>query len=293
MMQGGNKMKVNLKNMNQGDILLAAIIVVALALLPPYLLGFAGGSKGALAGWLYLIPPAIAVVCGIAAAEAFGKGNPSGGALRLIMLGLLCWFIGDFIFFAFEQYLHTDPFPSIADVFYLVAYPLLFIGLYRYAKLSDIEWTPARKMLAWIAGLLLAAIVFYFGIYLAFDPEAPLLDNLIAMSYGVGDLFLIIAALVVAVMASEFRGGLLFRYWNYFTAGMFLMLAADILFAIYPTQYVAGEWPFRQMDLLWSASYLLFAWALFGIGFAIKKAETRLLEKLTGMKSEAKGRGRR
>ena len=45
-----------------------------------------------------------------------------------IIAGWCCFAMGDFLFSFFEYVLHTSPFPSAADVFYVAGYPFLAAG---------------------------------------------------------------------------------------------------------------------------------------------------------------------
>ena len=47
----------------------------------------------------------------------------------LFAVGLLLYVTADIIFYTYEDILHREVFPSVADVFYLAAYPFLVAGL--------------------------------------------------------------------------------------------------------------------------------------------------------------------
>jgi diguanylate cyclase len=47
----------------------------------------------------------------------------------LFAVGLLSYVTADIIFYTYQDILHQEIFPSVADVFYLAAYPFLMAGL--------------------------------------------------------------------------------------------------------------------------------------------------------------------
>jgi diguanylate cyclase len=67
----------------------------------------------------------VAVVVGV---RTYRPSRP--WAWYLLAAGQLCFTVGDAILYAYEWALRVEaPFPSVADAFYLVFYPLLAIGL--------------------------------------------------------------------------------------------------------------------------------------------------------------------
>jgi len=112
--------------------------------------------------------------------------------------GQITWVIGDVIFEYYQYVLHVEPYPSLADVFYLVAYPMLVVGL-----LLLVRGRPGGDL----AGLVDAAIV-GTGLGLAFwvfvmhpiaaDSTASSLERIIGVAYPAAD------ALLLAMLARLF-----------------------------------------------------------------------------------------
>lgn len=229
---------------------------------------------------VFLIAPLLAVIGGVCAVRAFGSKSPHGKALSYMTAGIALWFVGEIIWVLFKVVFHIDPYPSIADFFYLVAYPVLLIGVVKEISLGKIEWNWLRKA-GFGAILVLVLLVFgYFGIYLSYNPEAVFLDNAIGFLYNFGDVFLIIGAALILMLAFEYQGGRLFTSWLCFLIGMIVMFAADILFAIFTEQYEAIVWLYYQIDLLYIVSYLFMAYALFDMCGIIREAESAIIQKI-------------
>src|SRR3989344_7030245 len=120
---------------------------------------------------LFLISPFMAVIAAISAVRTYQLSNNHGRIIALLSAGLLCWFIGEFIFFLFQFVWHIDPFPSIADIFYLAGYPLIFIGLTKEMLIHKVSLRNFNKLFLTLVILLLfvlVLIVAYFGIYHAY-----------------------------------------------------------------------------------------------------------------------------
>ena len=236
-------------------------------------------SSRLLGNILFLIPPLLAVLAGLYAARTYHFGNVHGKAMALFAAGLLCFFTGEFIFFLFQFVFHTDPFPSIADAFYLAAYPLLLAGFVTEIKFHKVRWQDFNKLILMLMVLLmlaLAVIVSYFGIYLAYDSGASFASNAIAIGYGIADLVILVPSLFILKMALDYRGGKLFNAWALLALAIVLMMAGDILFAIFNDQYTALNWPAPLIDLVWVASYLVFAYSFIYIAATIKELRLRL-----------------
>jgi len=157
-----------------------------------------------------LAPSFFAAVCGVLTIRIYGLNNPHAKAIAFMSLGVFFWFLGDFIWVIFEVFLNKNPFPSVADLFYLLAYPLLLIGLIQELKSNRLSWTPARVALGAVPSIILAILVLYFGIIKAYAPEETMANNVIAMAYGVGDLVLIIFGVAILMVAIGYHKGRLF-----------------------------------------------------------------------------------
>lgn len=225
-------------------------------------------------GILFLIPPLLATILGFYAAKTYEFRNVHGRSMLFMALGLGFFFIGELIFFLFQYVFNMDPFPSVADVFYLTAYPLLLFGfiteirIYK-PRLSDFNTSFLSVALPIIA--LVGALVVYFGIIKVFDQDASFWSNWIAMSYGVADLILLIPSVFILKLALGFSGGKLFNSWMMIFYAVLFMLAGDLLFALNSDNYSTGAYPYTLIDLLWTASYLLFGFSFFYTASVLKE----------------------
>lgn len=257
------------------------LIVVLIAFFAATLVTYLSGDYESLTNNIWnLLPPLFAAICGVMTVKVYGINNPHAKALAFLSLGVFFWFLGDFIWFILEYFYNKNPFPSVADYFYLLAYPILLVGLIQEVKSNSIKWTNGKALTAVLVSLIFGLIVFYFGIILAYDRDQTLLNNIIAISYGVGDLVLIIFSVAILMVALGYQKGRLFLPWLYVLVGFTLILAADILFAIFNEEY-ENFTAVRNLDLGWISGFLLLGFGFFSIGNALKEARQKLLGKTT------------
>lgn len=164
--------------------------------------------------------------------------------------GLLLWVTGDSIYSWNEDIRGVTPFPSLADVAYLSAYPVLAAGIFvlirrRGARLDvpgalDSAIVVAGLGLiswAWIAGPIVAA------------SDVPVLERAVAVAYPIGDILLLtmLARLISASPASSAAFRLL-------VGAVSVQIIADTAWAAAPST----SWDYSTaLDLLWLASYVL------------------------------------
>ena len=159
-------------------------------------------------------------------------------------------FLGDFTWFILESILSLNPFPSVADLFYLLYYPIFAAGIFtipikRYSDLRSIIdlliILVASASAAWV--FLLEPTVFAGGDFT---------EVLVSTLYVLGDLLIVF--MIMDLIINKL-GHLRSRTLHVFLASIIILLAADISFTYQNlTGIYAGGTP---QDLLWAFSYIL------------------------------------
>lgn len=217
-----------------------------------------GGEFGAAVfsdiGGLLIIQ--LAAVMILTSAARIGVGSPVGRTWLLIGLGSVCFFLGDAVYTAIEVGMQAEPsYPGIADIFYLLEYPLVAAGIIS-AGLAYKGLVPLKRP-AFIASgvaVVLAAVV-YLGFlqpYILFDPEVSLAEKAISTAYPLADIFVMIvpAVFVLAVVAKLGGGRLAWQWWA--------VAAGAVLLAITDTAYAWLEWA----EVYQSGSFIDWGWSL-------------------------------
>ena len=108
-------------------------IVAATGLCATYLLGvllhWEDAGERSLYSNLGMLPVGLAATILSWSASQGQSDRRSKRAWRLLSIGFGCFFIGDFLYFYYQNILGITPFPSPADAAYLAYYPLMFVGL--------------------------------------------------------------------------------------------------------------------------------------------------------------------
>ncbi|MCI2237209.1 GGDEF domain-containing protein [Paenibacillus sp. TRM 82003] len=219
-------------------LLLAAGAVAALvcALLP----------LGALRDGVY------ALVCwGSVAAVVVGirRNRPrEPAAWWLVAAGVASWGLGDLTWDVVADVLHGDPFPSAADVFYLLAYPLLAAGLWRFvrARTDGRDRDGLIDSAVFTVGVGLLMWVFLVQPALG-DTGATPLARVVAAAYPVGDVLLL--ALLVRLLTT---GGARDTAFRLLAAAGALSLLADSAFQLLSLDGGDGG---RLLDAVWLVAY--------------------------------------
>lgn len=170
----------------------------------------------------------------------------------LFAAGILLWAVGDGLWAVFGHLLDIDPFPSAADGFYLVAYPVFALGLRRLAKARN----PHGDATAMLDALLVATVAFVVLWVLVMGPAfestgTDFLGAAVSAAYPLGDVVLLV---YLAYLAGDtrFRSPAL----RMLAAGFAATLLADIAFAMVEIAPWVGE-DGERVEWLWVSGYLL------------------------------------
>ena len=135
-----------------------------------------------------------AVALLIAAQQSASHSKRLGLAWAMIGLSALAFAVGDIIWAVLELGLSEPPFPSLADVFYLIYYPLLLAGVLLLPEEPATRTEQIKKLLD-AAVVLVAALLglwnFLIGPVIASNADYPLLEQAILLAYPLGDFVLL------------------------------------------------------------------------------------------------------
>jgi diguanylate cyclase (GGDEF)-like protein len=188
-------------------------------------------------------------VCAVAVLMGVRLHRPARSAPWLLVAAAqACSGAGDTLFTVFEDVLHIEPFPSLADVFYLAAYPLLTAAMVLLVR----GRTGGRDLAGLLdAGIVSAGLGLLSWTFLmepiAADDTLSLTGQLVSLAYPLGDVVLIaVLARLLTTPGARTSG------FRLLTAALLLLLAADAGFAVLSTM---ASYDGGATDALWILAY--------------------------------------
>ena len=175
----------------------------------------------------------------------------------LFAVGTALWFGGEFIWFYLVLTEGSIPDSiSLADISWLLGYPVYIIGLFLLNKEIDLNIKKNVRMIFYgFMAVFSATILLVLGNAM-FTPDAPLLDSIVYYAYTVGDLIIL---LLVGLLVLKFSGGAEIRKsYLLLIVGFFAISLGDIIYAI--TAYILDIYQTYAFD---------FADALFIWGYTL------------------------
>jgi len=181
--------------------------------------------------------------------------NPARPAWFLLSLGLLSTFVGQLSLAPSQLVRNETPFPSVADIYYLLSYPLLIAALIVLLKAYREAGFPIGSV-AERAGILAGAgAIAAVAAVLVLRPVAatggPLLERILTVAYPILDLVLLLPLALLLRVALRLRGSHAGEVWLLLLGGFVCLAAGDICFAYFQT---LGE---QHLDPFVHTTYIL------------------------------------
>lgn len=201
----------------------------------------------------FLNPLAVSIASFIVAAKYIGAGLYRKA---YVVLGFAYFmiFLGEITYFMYDLLLGIDPYPSFADVFFFLQYPLTLVYLILNIRFFASFTTRSKIWIIVLPSVILAtyAIISYTELGEAgFD-----------FFYGISFVASASILLAFAVLgATIFRDGLLGKAWMILVIGITALTIGDIWY--YYLEYL-GEYDLSHpVNLCWYAGYWIIIYALY------------------------------
>ncbi|MFZ0160710.1 MAG: EAL domain-containing protein, partial [Kineosporiaceae bacterium] len=170
-------------------------------------------------------------------------------AWSLFAVALALFAAGDATYDVLTVTFHQDnPFPSLADAFYLLMYPVVAVGLLRLIRARSVSRDTGSLIDALIltCGLGLLSWIYLILPYVEAD-DLTVVQRVVAIAYPLGDV------LVLALLARLVAGGLRIRSLRWLVVGIAGLLVADVF---YGSIQLTGDWTVGgPVDLGWVIFY--------------------------------------
>jgi len=156
----------------------------------------------------------------------------AANAWLLMGFAQLAYAMGDIIWGFLEIGFHISPYPSIADAFYLLYYPLFFIAILHFParKYFALDWT--KRTIDFVTILVGAMAIFWnyiLGPVIANSANSTLLEQILGYAYPIGDFALLLSLIFLFYNRLQGKNGgpvLLI------IVGVVIMVVTDSIFSI-------------------------------------------------------------
>lgn len=171
---------------------------------------------------------------------------------RLLTAGVACAVGGDVAWGVYDHVLHQDPYPSVADVLYLLSYVLLGAGLLRLTTPADRTAAREGVLDALTVAVGAGALVWQFLIAPHLDDGVAVVDQTVALAYPVLGVVLLVVAARFGFTASS---GIVSQ--RLAVAAILATLAADTVYAWLAAADTYGDG--HLVDAGWLLGYVFWA----------------------------------
>jgi signal transduction histidine kinase len=184
--------------------------------------------------------------------------HPAALAWWMLSIMLLAYAVAQNLWALFAQliYSHGVPFPSLADLFYLLQYPCFFLAIILLPTTPS--WGSRTKVavdtLLWMGAVTALSWYFFLAPIYAQGGESPL-GKLVSLAYPVGDLAVFFGLTMGLMRSSRGRADRLVLYVLVVAAGCLIL--ADSWYAALLLSAKSVQAAAYAPNLVWIAAYLL------------------------------------
>ncbi len=239
------------------DYRIFGIIVVVVVTFQFYLYTFKSPDDHTvtfLASFIYSVTAFIAAIASFFIAKRYWNSEIFGKSYLALAFGMILNVLGEGIYYVLEQQSQI-PSPSISDWASLSFYPLIF---YHLAKNISF-FKPTIKKTTKLFVILMPIVVTVVYAFVQYGKEqAADTTFYLGLAYIIGSTVILSAAILGAAV---FRQGILGVPWLVLALGIVLLTVGDVwysyldVFNLYTVQH--------PVNLLWSAGFLVMAYALY------------------------------
>jgi hypothetical protein len=210
--------------------------------------------------------PLVAGVAVIVSGFALRKywGNPGDKSSKIwagFTVGMVFWFLGELSWAIYALLLNVEiPYPSIADVVWLIGYVPLFFALFLYIRTFQYAVSKTMFAIATVAVCIasLAFLLFLVPPIFADASEHDMVTLAVDIAYPALDIVLFSLSILGLLI---FAKGKVAQAWLLINGAILMNVVGDVLFSYTTLQgtYYNGHWS----ELFFAWGYVLFALAFY------------------------------
>lgn len=213
--------------------------------------GLDSENRNSLILLISIINPLVAGITSMIVGFRYGMTNVFTRSYVLLGIGFVCVAIGETLYFILDSVFGIDPFPSFADVFFLLFYPFVLAHLVINLKFFKPKYS--KKIIFWF----ICFPTVYVLSFLIFYEHTDDIETMITIGYVVPSS---ISLTLAVVGANLFRQGIIGAAWSILLIGMISISSADVWYSYLETSdYYSLDHP---VNILWYVGYWIVTYAL-------------------------------
>lgn len=252
--------------MQSAKFIVIAFFVSALIIL---IANLYGQSIAVVVGNLLYIPIAGSfVIVAIWVSLRFGFRGIHGKAWLLFAIFAILWFIAEMIWAYNDLILHIDPYPSIADAFWLAGYPVLFSFMMMYFKV--VRKGVSKKTVTFVSIITLLFLGMIFALSQNTEGEDDFGLHVLTISYPILDVIILAPAIIGIVLFFKGEVNLL---WTFISFGILLESVADLGFFV--TQFNQTYYTGHPIEIFFYWGYIFYTFGAYSHLKIFRKSENK------------------
>jgi len=193
-----------------------------------------------------------------------GFASHIGRALAFISFGFITWGIGTLMIGYYNIALDQSyPYPSPADLAYIMSWPLWFVGMFNLSKATGVKY-QLKSSLGKITAVIIMLFAFFVSYYLLITvardgvfsiDSTNYLRIFFDFAYPLGDVVILTSALLIYGLSFNYLGGLFKVPILLILSGFVLNYVTDVIFTYTNTigTFFVASW----VDMLYVTAFFL------------------------------------
>jgi hypothetical protein len=247
------KIETRLEKLQSQKYLLISLIASGFA----FLIAESIGKETAIVfgNWIFVLTIVPVILSGILV-KRNGLIGDHGKSWIFFLMFIVVWFMADQIWTVTELIYHEKPFPSNADIFYMLGYPFYFAFLTLYLK--PFKNSISKKLI--FSTSLIAIAVLIPNLYMTFQNNSDETQTSIILGaiYPLADAIVLIPSMLGVVLF--FRGKVNFL-WSLLLIGFVIEVIADTAFQYFSLNN--DMYTGNPVDILFFWAYVIFSFGLY------------------------------
>ena len=222
---------------------------------------------------MYTIIPGALIILSILALTKTDKiEDISKKSLSFLTISFISWFAAELTWNLFKHVLGIDPYPSIADFFYIAAPIFMCISLIVFLQSLQNKIKKTHVIFASLISILV--LIPILVVTFEANSKVAVLGIAVAIIYPIVDAILLFPAIIAIFVSIKIKKNL---FWIMILIGIIIFIIGDdlFLFLVINDLYYDGN----PADILWLTSYAIWSFSICNLIYSSKKTKCNIEQK--------------